>query len=419
MTLSKSDASELAGGRALPGVRSVLAIAVAAALTGLAPAMAQQKPPAGPVTGGDVPGSFKLPGTDTSVRIGGFVKLDVLYSDPVTGVNSQNDQLLVPGSIPVGPAADNAQEGLKFHARQSRLNILTHTPTSYGPFTVFLEGDFFGADGNEVVSNSHGFRLRHAYGTLGSFSAGQFWTNFMYTPALPDTLDFGGPAGEIFIRQAQVRWTENFSGGQWAVSLENPESSFSSTAGVASRPDRDRYPDIVGSVQFDAGTAKLWLAALVRNIRNETAAGVTDDKWGIAGAFSGLVPTVGQDDLRFSIFGGNSVGRYNVGTIIDGVLDANNQLLSLPDVIGGYIAYRHFWTPRVRSTLSLSALRADFPSGSPGTLTREIQSVHLNLIWSPVRNVNVGVEYIYASREIENRQDGDLNRVQFSAQYSF
>jgi len=33
--------------------------------------------------------------------------------------------------------------------------------------TTYIEGDFFGADGNESVTNSNGFRIRHAYGTLG------------------------------------------------------------------------------------------------------------------------------------------------------------------------------------------------------------------------------------------------------------
>jgi len=60
------------------------------------------------------------------------------------------------------------------------------------------------------VSNSHGFRLRHAYGTLGNFLAGQTWTNFMNPSSLPETLDFGGPVGQIFDRQAQVRWTQSF-----------------------------------------------------------------------------------------------------------------------------------------------------------------------------------------------------------------
>src|SRR6266849_10069986 len=55
--------------------------------------------------------------------------------------------------------------------------ILRRARLPYGNMTTFIEGDFFGADGNETVTNSNGFRIRHAYGTLGNFLAGQYWTN--------------------------------------------------------------------------------------------------------------------------------------------------------------------------------------------------------------------------------------------------
>jgi len=67
----------------------------------------------------------------------------------------------------------------------------------------------------------------------------------------------------------------------------------------------------------------------------------------------------------------------------------------------------------------LAASRADLPGGTFGTNNQKDYSLHANLIWTPWKNVDVGIEYIYAKREIENGQDGDLNRVQASAKYSF
>ena len=63
----------------------------------------------------------------------------------------------------------------------------------------------------------------------------------MFVPSLPETLDFGGPVGQIFARQAQVRWTQAFDGsrvgtpGQWSVSLENPESVVTVPGGASER----------------------------------------------------------------------------------------------------------------------------------------------------------------------------------------
>jgi len=364
-----------------------------------------------------------LPGSDTSVKIGGYVKLDAVYSSRSAGVNNDGDQLLVPQSIPVGPGAgDHERKQFKMHARESRLNIVTSTPTQWGGLTTLLEGDFFGGAGNESVSNSHNFRLRHAYGTLGGFSAGQYWTNFMNVAGLPEVLDFNGPVGNLFVRQAQLRWTQKFSGGEWAVSAENPESVFAvAGTGTTFRADDDRYPDIVGRINFDTSAGKYWVAALARNIRVDSAAApaAVEDKWGGGLAVSGVIPVTGKDDLRFMAYGGNGVGRYNVpGFYVDGVIDASGGL-SLPKIFGGYAAYRHFWTPTLRSTLVLSASEADNPSATFGTLNKSDRSVHLNLISSLAKTVDVGVEYIYGQREIENGQSGSLNRVQLSAKYAF
>src|SRR5438552_15624688 len=159
-------------------------------------------------------GSFKLPGSDTSVTLGGYVKFDAIWSDKSAGVDSVGDQQLNINLVPVGPAAgQHKKDQVTFHARQTRLSLGTSTPTAYGDMTTYIEGDFFGADGNESVTNSNGLRIRHAYGSLGNFSAGQTWTNFFNEQTYAETLDFGGPVGEIFIRQAQVRWTQQFAGG--------------------------------------------------------------------------------------------------------------------------------------------------------------------------------------------------------------
>lgn len=421
--------------------RTTLRLAVAAALASIAPlAAAQTVPelkaqleavqkrlaelerkqqataPANVVTGGDIPGSFKLPGSDTSVKIGGYIKLDTVFSSRSAGANSAGDQLLTPSLIPVGPGAgDNERRQLTLHARQTRLNVLTSTPTRWGALTTLLEGDFFGSAGNETASNSHDFRLRHAYGTLGSFSAGQYWTNFMNVPASPDTLDFGGPVGKIFIRQPQVRWTQKFTSGEWAVSLENPEAIFATPTATSFRADDDRYPDIVGSVKF----GNYWLAAIARNIRIDSAAApaADQDEWGGGLAFSGKIP-IGRDDVRFDVYAGNGIGRYTSTFDVDGVLDSAGNL-SLPDIVGGRVAYRHFWNPSLRSTLALGALRADNPSGTIGGVNKSVNSIHANLIWAPWKAVDVGVEFIHAKREIESGDTGSLNRVQLSAKYDF
>lgn len=377
--------------------------------------------PANTVTAGTSPGSFKLPGSNTSVKFGGYVKADLLYSDTSAGAGSTLDQLLVPGSIPLSD--DNTEDGqITLHARQTRLNFATSTPTAWGDLKTFVEADFFGASGNEAVSNSNGLRTRHAFGSLGGLLAGQTWSTFMDAGSLPETLDFGGPVGELFIRQTQVRWTEGFDGGSWAIAAESPES-FLTTAnaggGSNGLTDDDKVPDLVARVDFNTSAGRFALAAMARNIRVDTASGA-DDQWGGALAAYGVVPTIGKDTFQFSLTAGNALGRYMGQAVFsDGSVDASGEL-SLNNQWGAILAYRHFWTDNLRSTLALSTARASNPSGATtANMNESADTAHLNLLWSPVASTTFGLELIHARRETEDGRNGDLNRVQTSAQYNF
>ena len=380
------------------------------------------------VTAGSMPGSFKLPGSETSIKLGGYVKFDAIYSNITQGVNAVANQQTVDGSIPVGPngsPTDNKKGQLTFHARQTRLNLATSTPTGEGALTTFIEGDFFGADGNESVTNSNGFRIRHAYGALGGFLAGQYWTNFIDDNVYAETVDFGGPVGEIFIRQAQARWTQRYETGEWSASLENPESLFALsgsplTAGSATpfRSDRDHYPDIIGRVKSKNAFGTFNAALMARNIRIDTPA-AADAKWGEAVSLTAVIP-VGNDDFRADLNAGNAIGRYQLsGFFPDGYVDAGGRV-RLAQARSGFVAYRHRWSPTLRSSLILAASQADTPDGGTfNGFNKSARSGHLNLIYSPVPQVNLGAELIEEKRTVVDGDFGILRRIQFAAQYLF
>ena len=366
--------------------------------------------------------TFKAPGSETTLYLRGYVKADAIGSNHSAGVDSVGDQQLVPGAIPVGPTAgEHKTNQVTFHARQSRLGFGTRTPTEYGDMTTYFEGDFFGADGNESSTNSHGFRLRHAYGTFGKLLAGQTWTNFFNEQAYIETLDFGGPTGEIFVRQAQFRWTEKYAGGDWSVAAESPESVIAVRGSATPfRSDSDHAPDFTARVRRTIGAATYSAGALARNIHVDSAAlGADSGRWGGALTFSGIVPIGSRDDVRFDANAGNAIGRYQVGGFFpDGYLDASGNL-QLAHQASGYIAYRHFWTPTLRSTVEYSAANSTPPAGTAAGINKSDRSQHLNLIWSPIPAVNLGGELVHAERTVVGGDHGNLNRIQFSAQYTF
>jgi hypothetical protein len=370
-------------------------------------------------------GTFRLPGSDTSVTLGGYVKLDAILSDNSAGVDSVGDQMLNPSLIPVGPdAGAHKTNQVTLHARQTRLSLATSTPTSRGDLTTYLEGDFFGdlTNSNETSTNSSGFRLRHAYGALGGFSAGQYWTNLFNQEAYPETLDFGGALGELFVRQAQVRWTQQFGSGEWSISAENPESVLAVPGrSTTFRSDSDHEPDLVGRLKIASTRGVYSMGVLAREIHVDSAAApaASSGKWGGAIALTGIVPTMGKDDLRMDLNFGNAIGRYQVGGFFpDGYVDAAGEV-RLAQQASGYVAYRHFWSPTLRSTLEVSAADSAPPADTFGGINKADRSEHLNLIWRPVANFDVGAELIHARRFVTGGDSGSLNRLQFSAQYGF
>jgi hypothetical protein len=51
--------------------------------------------------------------------------------------------------------------------------------------------------------------------------------------------------------------------------------------------------------------------------------------------------------------------------------------------------------------------------------TRNVTSYHANVIYSPQPKLDFGLEFLYAEREIESGDDGDMARFLFAAKYAF
>ena len=63
--------------------------------------------------------------------------------------------------------------------------------------------------------------------------------------------------------------------------------------------------------------------------------------------------------------------------------------------------------------------KADNPGSVAGTSTEEVSNYLVNLFYSPTTNLSFGVEYLNARRKLENGDDGELKRVQFTGKYVF
>jgi hypothetical protein len=369
----------------------------------------------------------------TKFTYGGYIQLDAINSDYSEGKpNSLIEDFYVPALVPVEPASGNADSynSTNFSAKSSRFFFTTATKTDAGLVSTRIELDFMLSNqGDERISNSWSSRLRHAfvnwdYSSDGSILAGQTWSTFFNVAALPDLLDFVGPAGTIFERQPLVRWTV----GGLQLAVENPATRLNDSAGSTYYDNGQQVPDIVARYNGKMGGLSWSAAALGRQLRYESRSdggateGDSDEQWGYGLSFSGKW-MFGKDDLRFMLNVGDALGRYmGLNSFNDGYIKADGSIDTF-DQWGAFIAYQHYWSERWRSTFSVSASGADNPgtnqyAGAEG-LAKEYQSLHANLNWLPAPRLSLGGELILASKELEDGRDGDMSRVQFAVKYAF
>lgn len=363
---------------------------------------------------------------------GGFVKLDAMVTDTSDGEipdGSVGRLFYVPSAIPVGaPGADEGTD-TDMGAQFSRFWFGADSTLDSGDkLKGYLEFDLFGGgsiNGNEIATNTYGVTVRHAYVSWtrpngASLIAGETWSNFQDVAALPDAVDFVGPTeGTVFVRQAQLRYSK----GPWSFSIENPETTITPYRGTGARisSDDNLMPDITARWTRKGDWGHVSMAVMAREFAYENpAAGIDDTAFGGAFSASGKWNLGRNDDLRFMATWGQGIGRYlGLGFASDTVLDAGGALEPI-DGYGAYLAWRHAFTPKLRGNLFYSMAHYDNEVALTGLNVNErAQSMHANLIYSPVPKLEFGAELIYGQRALESEADGDLRRLHTHVKYSF
>ncbi len=380
-------------------------------------AQQQKAAPANVVTGGDMPGSYKLPGSNTSFKFGGYVQFDAIHD--LKGDQGRGVSL---ADAPLNGSGGAKRTGTTtFSARTSRLNFETLTATAGGPLKTRIEFDFYTPEGSETYTNSARPRLRHAYGQYGNWLAGQTWSNFMDLDSIPDTLEFVGPTGQTFIRQPQVRYTMPAgAGATLSFSAENPQSDARDNGGNVTALDRG--PDFTAKWTKTADWGHFALRGLARDLHVEDGSGNNKAGklgWGLG--IAGSVKLGKSDTVMYQVHGGQGIGRYIMDANSAAAYNAATATLQAQKSVGGLIGLQHFWVDTVRSNITYSFTHNtnDAGYGSIAGLNRSTRSLHTNVMWSPIQAMDLGVEYIWGQRKTEDGQKGDVDRLQASVKYSF
>jgi len=362
----------------------------------------------------------------TTFGYGGFVKLNAMashYTDGNPAAGSVGRDFYLSGVIPVAPPGPAGSAGTSAvydtHAKQSRFWFTTDTTLENGSrLGSRFELDFaVPAGGDERNTNTYTPVIRRAYFTYDKWLFGQEWSNFMELGALPETTDFIGPTeGMVFVRQAQVRYTN----GPWSVSVENPETTLLPNGGGARIvTDQNSMPDFTARYRHTGDWGFVSVAGLGRQLKIETPAGGSSDAFGYGLSLTSKI-NFGANDVRLMATYGSGIGRYvGLNFFEDGVLDATGDIDTL-DVFAAYLAYRHVWSGTLRSNFILGYTSVSNDTALTGiNANATAQSARVNIMWTPAPKLDFGIEMSTAKRELENGRSGELGRLDFMARYSF
>ncbi|MCA9260110.1 MAG: hypothetical protein KDA61_12950, partial [Planctomycetales bacterium] len=273
---------------------------------------------------------------------------------------------------------------------------------------AYVEGDFLGgADGSNGT-----LRLRHAYGTIGRFIAGQTWTTFTDPSAVPQTLDIEGAVSNVNRRQGLIRYTLPLAreGVTWAVALENPTVSIE-VPSAAQGVGRTESPDVITNLRLDRSWGELQSAFLVRELgfQRPGLPVVSDTAWGFN--FTGSLRPTDRVKIYSQITFGEGIGSYRGSP--DVVATGPNSAEILP-VFGWMVGVKKTWTDRLTSNFTYSQLVLDSVPGQAPDNLRETTYLASNLIYNPYERVFWGVEFLYGERFNQDLRRADAVRLQMS-----
>ncbi|HMK29623.1 MAG TPA: DcaP family trimeric outer membrane transporter [Terriglobales bacterium] len=395
---------------------------------------ALEKPPstATPATPKETTQADKKPSreSDRALELYGFVQLDSGYQF------KQNDpdwfDVVRPTKLPAFKDEFAPDGKVFFSVRQTRFGVKTSNPTPLGDLKTTFEFELFGTG---VDAGQTTFRLRHAYGELGQFGAGQTSSPFMDIDVFPNTLEYWGPNGMVFFRNLQFRWMPIRGASRLTIAVERPGAS--ADGGVYSdrielqgiKPKFD-MPDISWQARMAREWGYLQLAGIVRKITwvdtNNDQFKLGDTAWGWGINVSSNLKFGKKDTGRVQVVYGEGIENYMNDAPIDIGVKNNpgNPVTPIKGValpVLGVVAFLdHNWNQRFSSAMGYSMVNIDNSNAEKPSDYHQGHYAVANLLYYPVKNVMVGGEFQFGRRV--NFSDGfNVNdyRLQFSLKYNY
>jgi hypothetical protein len=357
----------------------------------------------------------------------GFAQLD--YIQDFDRVDPNWTDTLRPSKIPTTEGLFGANGQAILSVRQSRLGVQANFPTSKGAVYTKFEFDMFGTGGDEGKTT---IRLRYAYGQWGQFLAGQTTSLFMDLSIFPNVVDYWGPAGMVFLRDPQIRWTPFSGANSFAIAIEKPSNDIDTgqvrtldpelAAGI--QPSQ-RIPDFTAQYRMQHDWGHIQVAGILRQVSFDTVDTPNNEPkdsqlgWGLD--LTSAIKVAKKDQVLLGVVYGHGIASYmnDGGTdMAPGGTVANPDAQTVP-LLGVSAYYDRYWSDRFSSSFGYSQTHVDNTSLQTADAFTSGQYASANFLYYPVENFFVGIEGLWGERKDNGDATGTDRRVQISFHYNF
>jgi hypothetical protein len=317
--------------------------------------------------------------------------------------------------------------------RQTRFGVKGYEPTPLGELKTTFEWELFGV-GVDVGQTT--FRLRHAYGEIGHFGAGQTWSPFMDIDVFPNSIEYWGPNGMAFFRNVQVRWMPIQGDTRLTFAVERPGSTqdagrLQDRIEINGIIARFPYPDISGEFRLGGNWGYVEAAGIMGQTRlDDTLVNdvfnldQTIDRWGAN--FTSNIKFGSKDVLKLGYTFGQGMENYmndapaDIGPLTnfgDPIRPVRGRALPF----NGLTAfYDHYWSDHWSSTAGYSQLAIKNTNLQVPAEFHRGQYALADLLYYPLDNMMVGGEIQWGRRTnfADGFHDNDW-KLQFSFRFNF
>lgn len=319
-----------------------------------------------------------------------------------------------------------------FSVRQTRFGVKSSTPTDLGELKTQFEFELFGTG---VDAGQTTIRLRHAYGELGQFGAGQYWSPFMDIDVFPNSVEYWGPNGMVFFRNVQFRWMPIQGDTRMTIALERPGASadggvYADRIELAEVKGRFPLPDLSAEYRHAGPWGYVELAGIVRRIQWEDVGtdsfDLSGDALGWGGSLSSNLKIGKSSVARLQVVYGEGIQNYMNDAPVDVGIENNPgdavkpvKGVALP-MLGVAAFIDHNWNERFSTAIGYSMLDIDNSAQQAPSAFKKGQYALVNLMYYPAKGVMMGPEFQWGTREnFSDGWDTEDYRIQFSFKYNF